>query len=71
MEGVTETTNLRQNLPDGGVIRHDEGTGFWIVKGTKISMNGAFYGTPPKGWNRQYAFYENYSRYYEGEFDYE
>jgi hypothetical protein len=64
MERVTESTTVRQNLPNGKVIRTDE-KGFWITP------QMTYYGQTPPEWNRQHAYYEDYSRSYEFEADYE
>lgn len=63
LERVEEKTTIRQNLPDGGIIRTD-GKGFWITP------FGAYYGQTPPGWDRRRAYYEDFSRSYEFEADY-
>lgn len=69
LEEVTETTTLRQNLPNGGVIRTD-GRGFWICNNVPSTPFRSFYGTSPSEWDRTRAYYEDFSRSYEMEADY-
>ncbi len=69
LEEVKESTTLRQNLSDGRIIRTD-GKGFWICQGYPRSKIISFYGYAPRGWNRRFAYYEDFSRSYEVEADY-
>ena len=55
-ERVTETYTLRQDLPDGKVIRYDDG-GLWLHPG-----GWSAYGVPPQGWDASKAVPDYFTR---------
>lgn len=64
IEEVTESTTLKQTLPDGNVIRHDP-PDFWVD-----TRFGSWTGTAPTGWDPTQAIEEAWEISYEYEMDY-
>ena len=64
-ELVTETYTLRQDMPDGRILRHD-GETLWYDS----AMGASWYGVAPKGWDATLAVRDFFHRSYEMEADY-